>query len=171
MVYPMSEVRNMLRERSFASPVSEEIPELGDVLDFMRVLWAVDHGLHSTSKRMNRRMGITGPQRLVVRILGQAPGISAGTLARVMHIHPSTLTGVLQRLETQGMVHRATDPHDGRRALMRLTPRGEELNDHEPGTVEESIAAVLHRQAPESIAEAVKVLLAIAEELGVAEPL
>ena len=161
----------MLRERSTASPLPEKIPELGEVLDFMRVLWAVDHGLHSTSKRMNQHMGITGPQRLVIRILGQSPGMSAGMLAKVMHIHPSTLTGVLQRLESQGLIHREVDPHDGRRALIRLTPPGEELDDHAPGTVEESIAAVLHRQAPESIAEAVKVLLAIAGELGVSEPL
>ena len=42
-------------------------PPLGAVLDFMRLLWAVDHALQSTSKRMESTFGLTGPQRLVVR--------------------------------------------------------------------------------------------------------
>ena len=161
----------MHKERIIAHPVGDDIPELGEVLDFMRLLWAVDHGLHSTSKRMIRHVGISGPQRLVIRIVGRTPGISAGALARVLHIHPSTLTGELRRLELRELIRRTTDPLDGRRALIWLTPQGEELDSHEPGSVEESIAAVLDQQAPDSIIEAVKVLLAIAEELGVEEPL
>ena len=43
-------------------------PPLGAVLDFMRMLWALDHALQSASKRMEANFGLTGPQRLVVRI-------------------------------------------------------------------------------------------------------
>ena len=161
----------MRKERIVPYPVADDIPELGEVLDFMRLLWAVDHGLHSTSKRMIRQVGLSGPQRLVIRIVGRTPGISAGALARVLHIHPSTLTGVLRRLESRELVRRTADPLDGRRALIWLTPQGEELDSHEPGSVEESIAGVLDQLSPDSIAEAVKVLLAIAVELGVEEPL
>ena len=88
----------MRRTRENGSAVVEATPELGEVLNFMRLLWAVDHGLHSASKRMVRRNGISGPQRVVIRILGQAPDLSAGTLARILHIDPSTLTGILHRL-------------------------------------------------------------------------
>ena len=145
----------MRKERVVPYPVADDIPQLGEVLDFMRLLWAVDHGLHSTSKRMIRRVGISGPQRLVIRIVGRAPGISAGGLARILHIHPSTLTGVLRRLESRELIRRTVDPLDGRRALIWLTSVGEELDSHEPGSVEESIAAVLEKQSPDSIAQAV----------------
>jgi len=47
----------------------EGADQLGPVLEFMKQLWAVDHGLQSLSKRMESRFGITGPQRLVVRIV------------------------------------------------------------------------------------------------------
>src|SRR5437868_13871614 len=103
----------------------DEPDQLGPVLEFMKQLWAVDHGLQSVSKRMEARFGITGPQRLVVRIVGRFPGISAGALAEVLHVHPSTLTGVLRRLETRGMLLRRADPKDARRALFGLTPRGQ----------------------------------------------
>src|ERR687888_5890 len=70
--------------------------QLGPVLDFMQRLWAVAHELQSISKRMDAHLGVTGPQRLVVRILGRRPGLSAGELAAILHLHPSTLTGVLR---------------------------------------------------------------------------
>ena len=46
---------------------------------FHALLWAVDHGLTSISKRMERALGITGPQRLVVRIVGRRPASRPGS--------------------------------------------------------------------------------------------
>src|SRR5437899_7072059 len=103
-------------------------PPLGAVLDFMRLLWAVDHSLQSASKRMESTFGVTGPQRLVVRIVGRFPGIAAGRVAEILHVHPSTLTGILKRLEARGVLQRRADPRDGRRALFSLTPRGRKLD-------------------------------------------
>jgi hypothetical protein len=65
---------------------------LPDVLQFMQLLWAVVHGLERISKRMAGDIGVTGPQRLVLRVVGLFPGMSAGDLATVLHVHPSTLT-------------------------------------------------------------------------------
>ena len=81
---------------------AKQDPPLGAVLDFMRLLWAVDHALQSASKRMESAFGMTSPQRLVVRIVGRFPGIAAGRVAEILHVHPSTLTGVLKRLEARG---------------------------------------------------------------------
>ena len=82
------------------------------MLQFMQVLWAVVHGLESTSKPMTKRIGVTGPQRLVLRVIGLSPGLSAGDVATILHLHPSTLTGVLQRLIGQRLVRRLHDPKD-----------------------------------------------------------
>src|SRR3569833_1262371 len=78
-------------------------------LEFMRLLWAVDHGLQSASKRLEASSGVTGPQRLVIRIVGVYPGISAGEIADILVTHPSTLSGVLKRLESRGFVERKND--------------------------------------------------------------
>src|SRR5205814_3197165 len=78
-------------------PVTEPTDELGDVLEFMRLVWDMNHELGSLSKRMASAFGVTGPQRLVLRIVGRMPGISAGRLAEVLSVHPSTLTGVMRR--------------------------------------------------------------------------
>lgn len=52
------------------------------VLDVMRLLWSVEHRLQSRSKLMEAELGLTGPQRLVLRIGSRSPGRSAGELAR-----------------------------------------------------------------------------------------
>jgi len=123
---------------------------LGPVLDFMRTLWALDHALQSASKRMEAALGVTAPQRTLVRIVGRFPGISAGEAAAILHVHPSTLTGVLKRLEGRGLVTRRADPRDGRRALLALTARGRALDGLRKGTVEAAVRRVLRELPPGS---------------------
>ncbi len=142
---------------------------LGEVLEFMRLLWAVDHGLQSTSKRMESTLGLTGPQRLVLRLVGRFPGITAGRLAQIMHVHPSTLTGVLKRMEKRSLLERKSDPLDGRKALFALTETGRSLDVPAVGTVESAVERVLSRLSRDRLVAAQEALMALAEELGGAE--
>lgn len=135
---------------------------LGEVLDFMRLLWAVDHALQSMSKRMESSLGVTGPQRLVIRIVGRFPGISAGELANVLHIHPSTLTGILKRLEGRNIIERSADPDDARRALFSLTTRGKDLDGVRLGTVEATVRRALTKIPPRKVSAAREVLSTLA---------
>ncbi|OJH42393.1 MarR family winged helix-turn-helix transcriptional regulator [Cystobacter ferrugineus] len=142
---------------------------LGEVLEFMRLLWAVDHGLQSTSKRMESTLGLTGPQRLVLRLVGRFPGITAGRLAHIMHVHPSTLTGVLKRMEKRGLLERKSDPLDGRKALFALTETGRTMDIPATGTVEAAVERVLSRLSRPRLQAAQEALMALAEELGGAD--
>jgi len=144
----------------------EPVPSLGLVLDFMRVLWAVDHGLHSASKRMEANLGVTGLQRFAIRMLGRFPTISAGRLAELLFVHPSTLTGVLRRLEERGYIVRRADPNDARRALFALTPEGRALNSLQSGTVEAAVRRALAGVSERKLAATREVLEAVARELA-----
>jgi DNA-binding MarR family transcriptional regulator len=138
---------------------------LPDVLQFMQVLWALVHELQSTSKRMTAALGVTGPQRLVLRVVGLFPGMSPGDLAAVLHVHPSTLTGVLQRLVAQQWLLRVEDPADRRRAVLRLTARGARVNAVDAGTVESAVAAALAIVSPRDRAATMRVLERLARAL------
>ena len=61
----------------------------------------------------------------MIRILGRYPGLSPGEVAAILHLHPSTLTGIMKRLATRGVVERRPDPDDARRARSsyRARPR------------------------------------------------
>jgi DNA-binding MarR family transcriptional regulator len=147
-----------------ADGTGEEGGDLGPVLEFMKQLWAVDHGLQTISKRLESAHGITGPQRLVVRIVGRTPGISAGALAQILRMHPSTLTGILRRLETRAILTRKSDPNDARRALFALTARGRKVDTLKTGTVEAAVRRVLAR-SPDEASVAQKLLATLASEL------
>lgn len=137
---------------------------LGAVLDFMRLLWGVEQGLQGASRRLEANHGISGPQRLVIRIVGRFPGVSAGRVAEMLRVHPSTLTGILKRLETNGLLQRRIDPRDGRRALFSLTVKGRKLDQLKSGTVEAAVRRVL-ASMPETVVAAQQVLARLAEEL------
>ena len=137
-----------------------------DVLEFLRLLWAVDHALAAKSKQMEARLGVTGPQRFVLRFIGRNPSISAGALAEMLHLHPSTLTGVLRRLQARGFVERRPDPEDARRSMFVLTERGLELDGQRTGTVEAAVTRALAQVAPRKIDAARELLVALAAELA-----
>ena len=145
---------------------TRESSALGVALDFMRLLWAVDHGLQRRSKRMEVELGVTGMQRIVIRLIGRYPEIAAGRLAELVHVHPSTLTGVLRRLVDRGFAARERDPQDARRTKFSLLPPGQAIDATQAGTVEAAVRRALARLPPESIDAARTVLAAVAEELA-----
>lgn len=138
---------------------------LGKVLEVMRLLWALDHSLQARSKRMLSTLGVTGPQRLVVRIVGRFPGISAGELAKVLCVHPSTLTGILSRLETRRVIERKWDAADARVALFRLTTKGRVVDRVRLGTVEAAVQRALAKISSRKIRAAQEILRQLKWEL------
>ena len=139
---------------------------LDPVLDFMRLLWSIEHGLQRMSKRMESQLGITGPQRLVLRIVGRFPGLSAGELAHIVRLHPSTITGILQRLVARGLLERERDPGDSRRARLRLKPRALVFTRNSPGTVEKTVTQALTRVGASDVRAARRVLAEVARRLN-----
>jgi MarR family transcriptional regulator, organic hydroperoxide resistance regulator len=139
---------------------------LDPVLDFMRLLWSIEHGLQRMSKRMEAELGITGPQRLVLRLVGQFPGLSAGELAGIVRLHPSTITGILQRLVAKGFLDRERDPGDSRRVRLRLKPRAIAYTGFSHGTVERTVRQALNRVGPSNVRAARKVLVEVAQRLN-----
>jgi DNA-binding MarR family transcriptional regulator len=121
------------------------MPPGGETLRFMQRLWHLAHALQVTSRRMLRMLGVTGPQRLVVRLIGRTPGIAPREIAETLGIHPSTLTGVLSRLERGGLIDRRPDPDDGRRARIWLTGAGSKVDREQRGTVEAAVRRALAR--------------------------
>jgi DNA-binding MarR family transcriptional regulator len=151
---------------------------LGEPLEFLRLLWAVAHALHSTSKRLEVTMGITGPQRLALQMVGRFPQITAGQLAQLLHVDPSTLTGIVQRLVRRGLIQRRPDAHDGRRTLLGLTAEGRrfETTNRKTGgkagkagsteTAEAAVARALTGLRPAEIAAARRTLTALSAALS-----
>lgn len=149
--------------------LADSSPELA-ALGFLRLLWEIHHGLSTFSKRMQRDIGLTGPQRLVLRLLGESPGMTPGELAESLHLDPSTLTGIVRRLQRGRFVRRAVDPLDRRRHLLAVTPRARAATSVRTGTVEERVAGALGALSAREIESTKRGLLLVAKELRIPRP-
>ena len=139
---------------------------LGSTLDFLAVLWELNHALEATSSRTQAELGVTAQQRMVIRIVGRFPGLAAGQLAAVLHIHPGTLSTILARLEKRGLLARERDERDARRIVLGLTAKGRTFDVPAPRTVESAVARVLQRVAPRDLAATLRSLQAMIGELN-----
>jgi DNA-binding MarR family transcriptional regulator len=137
----------------------------GETLLFMQRLWDLVHALEVRSKRMAKVLGVTGPQRLVIRVLGKSPQATARELAETLGIDPSTLTGILRRLEQQGMIVRRVDASDRRRTRFQLTAAGHRIDRERKGTVEAAVRRALGRSPEAMVEHAAELLLVLTEEL------
>ena len=92
--------------------------------------------LYGAANRMTRlyrpmldALGLTYPQYLAMLVLWEASPRTVGALGEALDLESSTLTPLLKRLETQGLVARTRDPEDERRVVVTLTEAGAALRD------------------------------------------
>jgi len=90
--------------------------------------------LYSASLAMTRLykpllapLGLTYPQYLVMLALWEADGLTVSALGDRLQLDSGTLTPLLKRLESQGLVTRARDAVDERRVIVTLTKDGRAL--------------------------------------------
>ena len=72
-------------------------------------------------------LGVTYPQYLVMLVLWEHDGLSVSEIGERLMLESSTLTPLLKRLETAGLVRRERDTVDERRVLVHLSARGRSL--------------------------------------------
>lgn len=89
------------------------------------------------SKQLNREVGLTGPQLLVMQSVGKLPGIMVRQIAENINLSAATVTSILDRLETKKLVHRIRSTEDKRRVGVFLTEAGQELIANAPMPLQE----------------------------------
>jgi DNA-binding MarR family transcriptional regulator len=67
---------------------------------------------------------ITSPQFAVLNALYSEPNLDQHTLGRRVSLDRSTMTEVVLRLSTRGLIRTERDTRDGRRKTITLTPKG-----------------------------------------------
>jgi DNA-binding MarR family transcriptional regulator len=68
---------------------------------------------------------------------------TASALARLEQISPQSMGATLAALEGRGLVDRATDPKDGRRVVLSVTPAGREVLSNRRAVRTERLAQAL----------------------------
>ena len=83
-----------------------------------------------------REQGLSDQQWRVLRVLREHGTLETGRVAREAYLLGPSLTGVLARMERDGLVRRERDPADQRRTAVEATPKGLKMVDCLSTTVE-----------------------------------
>lgn len=87
-----------------------------------------------------REQGLSDQQWRVLRVLGEHGTVETGRVAREAYILGPSLTGVLARMERDGLIRRERDPADQRRSVVEATARGRKMVDKLSGAIEDHYA-------------------------------
>jgi homoprotocatechuate degradation regulator HpaR len=83
-----------------------------------------------------REHNLSDQQWRVLRVLGEHGVVETGRVAREAFILGPSLTGVLARMERDGLIRRERDPQDQRRTVVEATPKGLKLVEKLSRTIE-----------------------------------
>ncbi|VTU15750.1 Organic hydroperoxide resistance transcriptional regulator [Variovorax sp. PBL-H6] len=87
-----------------------------------------------------REHGLSDQQWRVLRVLGEHGMVETGRVAREAFILGPSLTGVLARMERDGLIRRARDPADQRRTVVEATAKGTRMVRQLSQTIESHYA-------------------------------
>jgi DNA-binding MarR family transcriptional regulator len=80
-----------------------------------------------SARHAERKLGLSGAQLFVLQQLGERRAGSVNDLAQRTHTHQSSVSVVVRRLVTRGLVTRTRAPDDARRLQIRLSAAGRAL--------------------------------------------
>lgn len=97
------------------------------------------------SKKLVDEHDITAPQLVCLLAIMEEETTTAKNLAGRIHLSPSTVVGILDRLEKKDLVRRLRDTVDRRVVNILLTERGRKLVKNAPSPLQDGLASSLKR--------------------------
>ncbi|HVP57049.1 MAG TPA: MarR family transcriptional regulator [bacterium] len=108
---------------------SRKRQKIEDIVRCLRLVRSV-HARHS--RELMHDFKITGTQLGVLRIVRRSGRISIGELSRRIYLHISTVSSIVDRLETAGYLRRKRGSGDRRVVFVELTTAGRETAKRAP---------------------------------------
>ncbi|MGH8225360.1 MAG: MarR family transcriptional regulator, partial [Gammaproteobacteria bacterium] len=95
-----------------------------DTAETLRAVRRIARALALSSRDLAHRHDLTPTQLLCLRLLKGHEALTAGTIASALSLSPQTVTGLIDRLETRGLVQRLRSSNDRRQVLVSLSAQG-----------------------------------------------
>ena len=118
-------------------------------LRILRSLRRITRSIALHSRRLSAESSITSPQLVCLRTVIEKGPLTATAISREIHVSPSTIVGILDRLEDKGLVLRERSKEDRRIVFVSATESGRELAQNTPSPLQQKLSEAL-KQLPES---------------------
>jgi len=122
-----------------------DAPDLAGQVD-LRVLSAIRRIIRSVdqySRELSTRARVTSPQLICLLAVAEKEKTTATLISRQVFLSPSTIVGILDRLEAKGLVKRQRDGNDRRVMTVSITETGRRLAQSAPSPLQDTLTEAL----------------------------
>ena len=123
-----------MNQSSATAPVLNRTVSDNVMIALRKIIQAID----INSKKLVKRVGLTGPQLVILQEISSLGEVTAGEIARAVSLSQATVTGVLDRMENRGLLARQRCDHDKRRIMVRITESGKQVLKDAPPLMQEA---------------------------------
>jgi len=137
--------------------------EVRDILDSIRRLVRT---LRVSARTAEQEVGLSGAQLFVLQTIGKTEALTLGGLAERTRTDPSSVSVVVGRLVSRGLVKRKRDTEDARRLRHSLTPAGRALFRRAPDAAQEKLLEALGKLGVAERRTLARLLVTLTAEMG-----
>ena len=144
------------------SPVADEI---------LRAIRRIVQQIATHSRNLYQHTGLTVTQVLCLNAIARSPDpeVTAAAVSRQIDLRPATLTGILDRLERDGLVVRERRSRDRRKVCLSLTEKGQACVDSLPSPLHDRFLGRLEALPAEERARILASLRLLVEMMDATE--
>ncbi|MCX5592714.1 MarR family winged helix-turn-helix transcriptional regulator [Alcaligenes endophyticus] len=109
-------------------------------LRILRALRQITRSIALHSRQLSSYSNITAPQLICLRTVIEKGPLTATAISREMHVSPSTVVGILDRLEDKQLILRERGREDRRIVFITATEAGVVLAQETPSPLQKKLA-------------------------------
>lgn len=144
-------------------PISPDLKsDVDQVLEAILYLYTESRRI---TKELARRADLTGPQLTVVKLLEQIGDLSLSELSEKIRAQNSTVTGIIDRMEREGLVTRERSKEDRRVVYIKLTAKGRELAREIPVEPMEIFRSALESLSASEMRDLMRIMTKVAKRV------
>ncbi|MDZ8117656.1 MarR family winged helix-turn-helix transcriptional regulator [Pontiella agarivorans] len=113
-----------------------------------KALRKISHAEDVYSKKLDREFGVTLSQLICLYTLHQHGRLTLAELANDVHLGPSTVHGIVKRLQRKGWVQQYPDALDQRKRYLQLTETGRHFAEKSIHLLARNFSEALHALSP-----------------------
>jgi DNA-binding MarR family transcriptional regulator len=125
------------------SPADPEVPKGSYDLRILQSLRRIIRAVDIHSYKLSSKYKITGPQLACLLTIKDNGPLSNAKLAKKVYLSPSTVVGIIDRLEEKKLVERNRDSKDRRLVYISITSEGQKLIDAAPSLLQDTLSEAL----------------------------
>ena len=132
----------------------------------LRALRQIIQAIDLHSRHLTQVYSVTGPQLVCLLAIDERGPVTLSELAQAIYLSPSTVVGIVDRLEREGFVQRERSKVDRRVVFITITEKGKEFAAKAPSPIQEQLASRLEQLPVEEQMQIAESLDKVARLMG-----